>query len=97
VAFKNGETKVRFLRVLRDKMATECIFTQEQTDKGWSISSLTQRGATTMAVTARYALGSGKRFCRGTTGPGDRQMGSAPSRGWCAAAPVWRQKELDLS
>lgn len=51
---KNGERKVRYFRVLGDKTATECTFTRQQTDKGSSITSITERGTTTMTVAARY-------------------------------------------
>ena len=51
---KNSETKARYHRVLGDKTATECILTPQRTDKGWSITGVTERGTTTMTVTARY-------------------------------------------
>src|SRR5262245_29720007 len=51
---KEGEDKMRYLRLQADKTATECTFTVQRTDKGWSIASVTERGTTKMTVTARY-------------------------------------------
>jgi hypothetical protein len=51
---KDGDAKSRYLRLLPDKTATECVFTLERGDKGWSITSVTEQGAAKMTVTARY-------------------------------------------
>jgi poly(3-hydroxybutyrate) depolymerase len=48
------QEKARYLRLLPDKAVDECQFTQQRGDKGWSISSVTQRGAMRLIVTARY-------------------------------------------
>src|SRR5262249_6069187 len=51
---KEKEDKARYLRLLPDKTVGECTFTVHRGDKGWSIASVTERGATKMTVTARY-------------------------------------------
>jgi hypothetical protein len=53
-AGKETEEKARYLRLPAEKPTTECVFTVQRSDKGWSISSVTERGMTRMTVTARY-------------------------------------------
>jgi poly(3-hydroxybutyrate) depolymerase len=48
------QEKARYLRLLPDKAVDECQFTQQAGAKGWNITSVTQRGATRLIVTARY-------------------------------------------
>lgn len=44
----------RYLRPAGKTFATECDFTQKRGEGGWSIESVTRRGATTLTVSARY-------------------------------------------
>jgi hypothetical protein len=51
---KDSDEKVRYLRQLPDKTATECVFTLQRGDKGSSIVSVTERGTARMTVSAHY-------------------------------------------
>lgn len=44
----------RYVRTAGDQFVTECAFSIKQEKAGWSIVSKTERGKTTMEVTARY-------------------------------------------
>lgn len=45
---------VRYLRPMGDKYVTECRFVIATTDGGWTITSVTDRGASRMDVVTRY-------------------------------------------
>jgi hypothetical protein len=46
--------EVRYLRLLPDKSEPECTFTTQRDERGWTITSVTGRGAKTLTVTTRY-------------------------------------------
>jgi hypothetical protein len=48
------EQEVRYLRLLPEKTEAECVFKMKRDDKGWSITSVTERNAAKLTVTARY-------------------------------------------
>jgi len=54
VAAAEGEEQLRYLRLLPDRSATECVFTLRRGDQGWKFRSVTERGPTRMTVQAQY-------------------------------------------
>lgn len=69
-----NDDKVRYLRLLPDKSATECVFTMQQGEKGWNIVSVTERGDTKMTVTARYGARSALGSAEATLTKGEQTM-----------------------
>src|SRR5271166_1269739 len=73
-AGKESEEKARYLRLPADKPTTECVFTVQRSDKGWSITSVTERGTTRMTVTARYNASDVLTGADATLTAGDKAM-----------------------